>query len=92
MQQKEKRWFIVLLVLIFMALAADLIMTIAIFSSVSCSPALTDYKISTRFVLDNPDCADKCLRALNITNVQIGNLNGSLDPKSKPSLNSKARF
>lgn len=65
-----------LLVLITVLLVANLAMTVVHWKQgKSATPAVTRSlpceAVPVRFILDEPECADKLLRAMNVTNVRV---------------------
>ena len=71
MEQKVIRWHIVLLILLLVIMTVNIVITIRSHSNDACVPSLPCSAIPTRFVLEHPDCADKLIKALNLTNVHI---------------------
>lgn len=76
--QYPRRTLIVMVGLLILLVAADLLLTIRLFdqSEQMCRRAeaqdtLPCPAIPTQFVLDEPLCADKLLRAMNVTSVRI---------------------
>ena len=68
---KKATLTIVLLWIVLAAVAANTVMTLKPRSSQSCDASLPCAAIPTRFVVEHPDCADKLLRSMNVTNVRI---------------------
>lgn len=77
MEQKEMRWLLVLLVLLLVTMTVNIVVTIKSHWPVACESSLPCSAIPTRFVLEYPDCADKLVRAMNITDVHIVTFNKS---------------
>lgn len=71
------RWFIILLVLLFVITTVNMVITIKSHWTVACESSLPCSAIPTRFVLEYQDCADKLIKAMNLTNVHIVALNKS---------------
>ena len=71
MKQKQSVLIIVLLILILMGVMADIIITVRTAPSTPAKPSLPCAAIPTRYVLEYPECADRLLRAMNVTNVRI---------------------
>ena len=68
---KKATLTIVLLWIVLAAVAANTVMTLKSRSSQSCDASLPCAAIPTRFVMEHPDCADKLIRAMNVTNVRV---------------------
>ena len=62
---------IVLLVLILVGIVADIIITSKAMSAMPARSSLPCAAIPTRYVMEYPECADRLLRAMNVTNVRI---------------------
>ena len=71
MKEKGFVLIIVLLVLIVIGIVAGIIITISTVPSTPAKPSLPCAAIPTRYVLEYPECADRLLRAMNVTNVRI---------------------
>jgi len=67
---KKTTLVIVLLWIVLAALAANIVMTLK-FRSEQDAASLPCAAIPTRFVMEYPDCADKLLRSMNVTKLQI---------------------
>lgn len=69
MRGKKTRWVLILLTLILIAVIAD----VAVRLSVPRKSQLPSdcLVIPTKFLLDYPDCAQKLIKAANITNIHI---------------------
>ena len=76
---KKATLTIVLLWIVLAAVAANTVMTLKPRSSQSCDASLPCAAIPTRFVVEHPDCADKLLRSMNVTNVRVRSV---AEPKS----------
>ena len=68
---KKATLTIVLLWIVLAAVAANTVMTLKPKSSQSCNASLPCAAIPTRFVMEHPDCADKLIRSMNVTNVRV---------------------
>ena len=62
---------IVLLWIVLVGVAANLGITLKCRSRQEAGPSLPCAAIPTRFVMEHPDCADKLLRSMNVTNVRV---------------------
>ena len=71
MEEKGNVLVVVLLILILMGVAANIITTIRTVPCTSVKQSLPCTAIPTQYVLEYPECADKLLRAMNVTNVRI---------------------
>ena len=79
MKQKTTVVIMALLSLILIGLVVDIIITVRTVPGESAKQSLPCAAIPTRYVLEYPECADKLLRAMNVTNVRIlsrGNTSG----------------
>ena len=73
------RWALaVLLLLILIALAADWVLLLQLHDDIACladdrarKDTLPCAALPTRFVLESPDCAQKLLDSMNVTNVRV---------------------
>ena len=68
---KKTTLAIVLLWIVLAAVAANIVMTLKFRSEKETKPSLPCAAVPTRFVVEHPDCADKLLRSMNVTKVQI---------------------
>ena len=68
---KKATLTIVLLWTVLAAVAANTVMTLKPRSPQSCGASPPCAAIPRRFVMDHPECADKLLRSMNVTNVRI---------------------
>ena len=78
-------WFVLLLVLILIGIMIDIGITFKTKPSAPARPLLPCQAIPIRYVMEYPECADKLLQAMNVTNVRIrpvetSSLNSKLDP------------
>ena len=76
---------VVLLWIVLAAVAANMVMTLKFRSELTSTPSLPCAAVPTRFVTEHPECADKLLRSMNVTNVQIRSrqrvpLSGDIEP------------
>ena len=62
---------ILLLLLVLVGATANVMVMLKLRSPQSCDAAPPCAAIPTRFVVEHPDCADKLLRSMNVTNVRI---------------------
>ena len=68
---KKTTLVIVLLWIVLAAVAANMVMTLKFRSELTSTPSLPCAAVPTRFVMEYPECADKLLRSMNVTKVQI---------------------
>ena len=68
---KKATLAIVLLWIVLVGVAANLGMTLKCRSKQEAGPSLPCAAIPTRFVMEHPDCADKLLMSMNVTNVRV---------------------
>ena len=71
MKQKGFVLITVLLVLILIGIVVDIVITHRAISTMPARSSLPCQAIPLRYISEYPDCADKLLQALNITNVHI---------------------
>ena len=71
MKRKETVWIVILLVLILAGVIADVLLQLRHEPNQAAKPALACQAIPTRYILEYPDCADKLLRVMNVSNVRI---------------------
>ena len=69
MKEKNRRWVIVLLVMILIAVVADI--TIMVLPSAKAKQQSRCLAVPTSFIMEYPDCADKLVQAANLTNIHI---------------------
>ena len=62
---------ILLLLLVLVGATANVMVMLKLRSPQSCDAAPPCAAIPTRFVVEHPDCADKLLRSMNVTNVRV---------------------
>ena len=68
MKKKKAKWVVILLVLVLITIMADIAIRLSMLSEPEKSRCL---EIPIKFVMENPDCADKLFKAANLTNVHI---------------------
>ena len=68
---KRETLAIVLLWIVLAAVAANIAMTLKFRSEQETKPSLPCAAIPTGFVMEYPDCADKLLKSMNVTKLQI---------------------
>ena len=68
MKQRKERWLKVLLVLLLIAIMADVTIRLLLAEEKTPSRCLA---IPTRFILEYPECAQRLVEAANVTNVRI---------------------
>ena len=71
MKQKRFVSIVILLVLILFGVVADIMISLMAIPSMPARSSLPCAAIPTRYVMEYPDCADKLLRVMNVTNVRI---------------------
>lgn len=78
MSNKSLRRLVVMMSCVLVLLTVNLFMTSTLFLNVKESPSTVHARdplpcgaIPTRFVMEEPECADKLLRSMNVTNVRI---------------------
>ena len=76
--KKQSKWQMVLVVCIFAIVAANLFMAMKLSSDIRRLQLVPQKRqtlpcgaIPTRFVIEEPVCANKLLRSMNVTNVRI---------------------
>ena len=69
MKQRKRKWLKVLLVLLLIAVLADITVRLMLLKEEKTPPPCL--AIPTQYVLEYPECANKLLLAANITNVRI---------------------
>ena len=74
LNRKKSKGVIVLLVLVLVALIVSAVLMSRFMQSMASKPCLT---IPTRFILENPECAEKLIQAANVSNVRIVSLGAS---------------
>ena len=78
MKQRKKRWLKVLLMLLLIAIMADMTVRLILLKEEK-TPSRC-LAIPTQYVLEHPECADKLLQAANINNVHIVQA-GTFEPR-----------
>lgn len=77
MKHKNWKWSMLLIVLILVGLSIDIAMTARLNGKLNTAALCVKKKflpcaaIPTRYVIQEPECADKLLRTMNVTNVRI---------------------
>ena len=69
MKEKNVKWFIVLLMLVLVAVVADIV--IRVNCSYQCKDTSQQLVIPVEFMYKYPDCANKLIEAANLTNVHM---------------------
>jgi len=77
-ESQNSLWIRLGIILILMVLIVDLVFTIRLsaevkstISEIQAQKSLPCAAIPTKYILQEPECADKLLRAMNVTNVKI---------------------
>lgn len=78
MSRESLNRLVILMVCVFVLLAVNLFITTKLFLNAKKSPLILRAReplpcrvVPTRFVMEDPECANKLLRSMNITNVRI---------------------
>ena len=69
MKKKKAKWIVILLVLVLIAIMADIVVRLSI--PAKPEPSLQYSKILIKIGMEDPGCANKLLKAANLTNVRI---------------------
>ena len=69
MKKKKVKWIVILLVLVLVAVVADIAVRLSI--PAKPEPSLQYSKILIKIGMEDPDCANKLLKAANLTNIRI---------------------
>ena len=69
MKEKKAKWIVILLVLVLAAVVADIAVRLSV--PAKPEPSLQYSKILIRVGMEDPDCANKLLKAANLTNIRI---------------------
>jgi hypothetical protein len=69
LKEKNRRWVIALLVMILIAVVADI--TIKVYPPAKAKQQSRCLAVPTKFIIEHPDCADKLVQAANLTNMRI---------------------
>ena len=69
MKEKNVKWIIVLLMLVLIAVVADIAVRLSV--SAKSKPSLQYSKMLIKIGMEDPDCANKLLKAANLTNIRI---------------------
>ena len=70
-KRKETVWIMILLILILAGVFADVLLNLRHEPNTVAKPTLACQAIPTRYILEYPDCVDKLLRVMNVSNVKI---------------------
>ena len=76
-KKRRFKWTTLLLLLILAVSIVNIVLTLDLIHSETSKPYIV---IPRQFVLDEPQCADKLLASMNITNVHVS-LNGTPYPR-----------
>ena len=78
MSRKSVNRLAILMVCVLVFLAVNLLITTTLFLNAKKSPLMLSEReplpcraVPTRFVMEEPECANKLLRSMNVTNVHI---------------------
>ena len=69
MKNKKTKWIVILLVLVLVAVVADIAVRLSV--PAKPKPSLQYSKMLINIGMEDPDCANKLLKAANLTNVHI---------------------
>jgi hypothetical protein len=69
MNEKRIRLIVILLIVILLAVVADI--TIRILPSAKAKQQSRFLAVPTKFIMEYPDCANKLVQAANLTNIRI---------------------
>ena len=69
MKKKKAKWIVILLVLVLIAVVADIAVRLS--GSAKSKPSLQYSKMLIKIGMEDPDCANKLLKAANLTNIRI---------------------
>lgn len=69
MKKKKIKWIVILLVMVLVAVVADIAVRLSI--PAKSEPSLQYSKILIKIGMEDPDCANKLLKAANLTNIRI---------------------
>ncbi len=69
MKKKKVKWIVILLVMVLVAVVADIAVRLSI--PAKSEPSLQYSKILIKIGMEDPGCANKLLKAANLTNVRI---------------------
>lgn len=78
MSRKGLKWLMIMTACVLVLLTVDVFMTTTLFlntkkslPTVRAREPLPCGAVPTRFVMEEPECADKLLRSMNVTNVHV---------------------
>ena len=78
MSRKNVNWQVALMLCIFILVAINMLITVKLFLNSQESRVFSKTReplpckaVPTRFVIEEPDCANKLLKSMNVTNVRI---------------------
>ena len=69
MKEKKAKWVVILLVLVLIAIVVDIAVRLSVPEKPE--PSLQYSKMLIKVGMEDPDCANKLLKAANLTNVHI---------------------
>ena len=69
MKEKKAKWVAILLVVVLIAVVADIAVRLLV--PAKSEPSLQYSKMLIKVGMEDPDCANKLLKAANLTNVRI---------------------
>ncbi len=69
MKKKKAKWVVILLVVVLVAVVSDIAIRLSI--PVKSEPSLQYSKILIKVGKEDPECANKLLKAANLTNIHI---------------------
>ena len=69
MKDKKVKWAVILLIVVLVAVVADIAVRLSI--PAKSEPSLQYSKALIKIGMEDPDCANKLLKAANLTNVHI---------------------
>ena len=69
MKKKKAKWVVILLIVVLMAVVADIAVRLS--TPIKPEPSLQYSKILIRVGMEDPECANKLLKAANLTNMRI---------------------
>ncbi len=68
LKEEKSKWLIVLLILVLATLIINIVLMLESMHSKTSKPCLT---IPRQFLFDEPECVDKLLTSMNMTNVHV---------------------
>ena len=84
MKHRQLRMITILLALVCVAVAGNLALTAMLLATEGSGPSLPCAAIPMRFVVEEPACADKLVRSMNVTNVRIQRFDESIVTTEAP--------